>query len=98
MIHRERLTATHDGDFVVFLIGMRVNRPLQVHKWLPGAAAMPRMIRELRGQPASGFLHAEMWFSKTIVLVQYWRSLDQLLAYAAAQLGRRADTGRAGAG
>jgi len=27
MIHHERLTATIDGDFVVFLIGMRPNQP-----------------------------------------------------------------------
>jgi hypothetical protein len=48
MIHRERLTATIDGDFVVFLIGMRLNQPWKVHKWWPVAAAMPRMISELR--------------------------------------------------
>ncbi|WP_317202732.1 DUF4188 domain-containing protein [Janthinobacterium sp.] len=82
MIYRERLTATLDGDFVVFLIGMRINKPLMVHKWLPVAAAMPRMIRELSKQPELGFLHAEMWFSRTIILVQYWRSMEQLLAYA----------------
>jgi hypothetical protein len=35
MIHRERLTATIDGDFVVFLIGMRLNQPWKVHKWWP---------------------------------------------------------------
>jgi len=23
-----------------------------------------------------------MWFSRTIILVQYWRSMDQLMAYA----------------
>ena len=82
MIHRERLTATIDGDFVVFLIGMRFNQPWKVHKWWPVAAAMPRMISELRRQPELGFLHAEMWFSRTIIQVQYWRSIDQLLAYA----------------
>lgn len=82
MIHRDRLTATIDGDFVVFLIGMRVNQPWKVHKWWPVATAMPRMIGELRRQPELGFLHAEMWFSRTIILVQYWRSMDQLLAYA----------------
>lgn len=82
MIHTERLTATIDGDFVVFLIGMRINKPLRVHKWLPVATAMPRMIQELRRRPELGFLHAEMWFSRTIILVQYWRSMEQLLAYA----------------
>ena len=82
MIHRERLTATLEGDFVVFLIGMRINHPLKVHKWLPVATAMPRMIKELYRQPELGFIHAEMWFARTIILVQYWRSMEQLLAYA----------------
>jgi len=82
MIRRERLTAKMEGDFVVFLIGMRINQPLKVHKWLPVAAAMPRMIKELYRQPERGFLHAEAWFSRTIVVLQYWRSMEQLLAYA----------------
>ena len=85
MIHRERLTATIDGDFVVFLIGMRLNQPWKVHKWWPVASAMPRMLSELQRQPELGLLHAEMWFSRTIILVQYWRSMDQLLAYAASK-------------
>lgn len=82
MIHRERLTATIDGDFVVFLIGMRLNQPWKVNKWWPVAAAMPRMISELRRQPELGLLNAEMWFSRTLIMVQYWRSMDQLMAYA----------------
>lgn len=82
MISRERLSATIDGDFVVFLIGMRLNQPWRVHKWWPVATAMPRMISELQRQPELGFLHAEMWFSRTIILVQYWRSMEQLLSYA----------------
>lgn len=82
MIHHERLTASIDGDFVVFLIGMRLNQPWKVHKWWPVASAMPRMISELRRQPELGLLHAEMWFSRTIILVQYWRSMDQLMRYA----------------
>jgi hypothetical protein len=82
MIHRERLTANLQGEFVVFLIGMRINRPLLVHKWWPVAVAMPRMLKELYRQPELGFLHAEMWFSRTIILLQYWRSTEQLLAYS----------------
>src|SRR5450631_1273706 len=82
MIRRERLTATLDGEFVVFLIGMRVNNPLKVHKWMPVAAAMPRMIKELSHHPEMGFLHAEMWFGRTTIMIQYWRSMEQLLAYA----------------
>jgi hypothetical protein len=67
---------------VVFLIGMRINQPWRVHRWWPVAQAMPRMLRELHSRPDSGLLHAEMWFSRTIIMVQYWRSMEQLLAYA----------------
>lgn len=82
MIRSERLTASLDGSFVVFLIGMRINQPLKIHKWLPVVTAMPRMIKELYQQPTLGFLHAETWFGRTTIMVQYWRSMEQLLAYA----------------
>ena len=82
MINKSRLTGTIEGDFVVFLIGMRVNQPLAVHKWGPVVMAMPRMIKELHRQPELGFLHAEMWFGRTTIMVQYWRSMEQLLDYA----------------
>jgi len=95
MIHRERLTASIEGDFVVFLIGMRINNPLKVHKWWPVAAAMPRMLRELNQHPELGFMHAETWFSRTIILVQYWRSMDQLLAYAKDRNGEHLPAWRA---
>jgi len=82
MLNKNRMTARLEGDFVVFLIGMRINKPLHVHKWLPVAAAMPRMIKELYRQPELGFLHAETWFARNMIMVQYWRSMEQLLAYA----------------
>jgi hypothetical protein len=85
MLHRERMTARLSGDFAVFLIGMRINKPLRVHKWLPVAKAMPAMLRELYTQPQLGLLSHEMWFSRTIILVQYWRSTEALLAYAKAR-------------
>lgn len=82
MIRRERLAAQIEGDFVVFLIGMRVNQPLKVHRWLPVVTAMSRMLGELHRQPELGLLHAEMWMGRTTIMVQYWRSMDQLLGYA----------------
>ena len=45
------MTAEVEGDFVVFLIGMRVNKPWKIHKWLPVFLAMPRMIKELKRTP-----------------------------------------------
>ena len=75
----KRVTAKIDGDFVVFLIGMRINRPWKLHKWLPVFRAMPRMIRELEQHPESGFLGHIMNLG---VIVQYWRSFEHLEAYA----------------
>jgi hypothetical protein len=74
-----RMAAEIEGDFVVFLIGMRINKPWKLHKWLPVFLAMPRMIKELRAQPESGFLGAILGVK---VIVQYWRSFEHLEAYA----------------
>ena len=78
----ERIAASFEEGFVVFMIGMRINNLLLVHKWLPVATAMPRMIKELYEKPELGFMHAEAWFGRTTMMVQYWRTLDQLLSYA----------------
>lgn len=84
-INPERMAAEIDGDFVVFLIGMRINKPWKVWKWLPVARAMPRMLIELAQQPDLGMLHARTHFGfPNIFLVQYWRSFDHLEAYARA--------------
>ncbi len=83
MIVRERMTAKLEGDFVVFLIGMRVNAPLKVWKWAPVAAAMPRMLIELGQQPDLGLLHARTFFGfPNIFVLQYWRSFEHLHRYA----------------
>jgi len=75
----KRVTAAIEGDFVVFLIGMRINKPWKLHKWVPVFRAMPRMIRELERAPESGFLGHIFGPG---VIVQYWRSFEQLEAYA----------------
>ena len=75
----KRVTAQMDGDFVVFLIGMRINKPWKIHKWLPVFRAMPKLIRELEQRPESGFLGHIL---STGLIVQYWRSFEHLEAYA----------------
>ena len=75
----QRMTSRIDGDFVVFLIGLRVNKPWKIHKWLPVFLAMPRMLKELAANPASEFWGHVM---SPRVIVQYWRSFDHLEAYA----------------
>ena len=75
-----RVTGRIDGDFVVFLIGMRINKPWKLHKWVPVARAMPKMLKELETAPAEvGFLgHTGLGR----IIVQYWRSFDHLERYA----------------
>lgn len=63
-IFKQRMTAVFnkegdkekDEEFVVFLIGMRINKWWKIHKWLPVAIAMPKMIKELYANPEMGLL------------------------------------------
>lgn len=78
-----RYTAQLDGPFVVFLISMRINRLLAVGKWLPVARAMRPMIVELLQHPEMGLLHAQtIFYRRGVAVVQYWRSFEQLEAFA----------------
>jgi hypothetical protein len=77
-----RRTGRIEGEFVVFLIGMRLNRWWKIHKWLGIPLAMARMQRELMANPELGFLGAEQWFGRTTIMVSYWRSSEHLMRYA----------------
>lgn len=82
-IHRERLTADPGGDFVVFLIGMRINAVRRVHQWVPVFRAMTRMLRELSEQRDSALLGFRARYGlRNLEVIQYWRSFDELRAYA----------------
>ncbi len=75
-----RVTAHIEGDFVVFLIGMRVNKPWKVHKWLPVFLAMPRMLKELKDKSEAGLLgyYSALLSPLRPMVVQYWRSFEHL--------------------
>jgi hypothetical protein len=82
-IHAGRYAAEMDGEFVVFIIGMRVNRLFAIHKWFPAFKAMGPMIRELYMNRDLGFLGTEYFLSwRGVTLLQYWRSYEQLEKYA----------------
>ncbi|WP_042939750.1 DUF4188 domain-containing protein, partial [Rhodococcus sp. AW25M09] len=82
-VHAGRYTAEVDDDFVVFIIGMRINKFWKVHKWIRPFVAMPRMLRELRSHPEKGLLCARASMGgRTVTVVQYWRSFDELEAFA----------------
>ncbi|SFM44443.1 protein of unknown function [Paenibacillus sp. 1_12] len=78
-----RYTARMEGDFVVFLIGMRVNRLWAVHKWLPVFLAMGPMVRELYTNRKLGFRGTEFMLGwRSVHLLQYWDSYEQQESYA----------------
>ncbi|MEO8149804.1 MAG: DUF4188 domain-containing protein [Bacteroidia bacterium] len=78
----ERKTVIMEDEFVVFLIGMRINKLWKINKWWPVAMAMPKMLKELYANREYGFLSAESWFGRTTILVQYWESFEKLDSYA----------------
>lgn len=78
----QRMTVDMEGDFVVFLIGMRVNKFWKLGKWMPVAMAMVRMLKELSQKPESGFLGFQRAGKFPGVMIQYWRSFEHLEAYA----------------
>jgi hypothetical protein len=85
-IVEKRVCAEMDGGFVVFLIGMRINKPWKFWKWGPVATAMPKMLIELAQQPELGLLHARSHFGfRDAMVVQYWKSFEALEAYAKAR-------------
>ncbi len=70
-------------EVVVFLIGMRVNRWRSVRRWTWVARQMPAMLRSLARQPDSPLLGFRSWVSgRNLMTVQYWRSAEELGAFA----------------
>ncbi|GAA1347137.1 DUF4188 domain-containing protein [Falsarthrobacter nasiphocae] len=70
-------------DVTVFLIGMRANRLHRPDLYVPVARAFMRMTDHLEGRPETGFLGHELWLGRTTISVQYWRSPEDLQAFAA---------------
>jgi Domain of unknown function (DUF4188) len=76
-----RLTAEIDGDFVVFLIGARFDKLHLARSLvdLGGRRGMKHMLDYLVARPEKGLLAYEMGIP---TIVQYWRSFEQLEAFA----------------
>lgn len=79
-IYKQKMTVEMEGEFVVFIIGMRVNKPWKVHKWWPAFIAMPRMLKELSASSDLGLLGYRL--VNLFTVVQYWRSFEHLEAFA----------------
>ena len=81
-----RFTAKTEQPFVVFLIGMRINKLWAVHKWVPVSMAMGPMLKTLYEHPEHGFLGGEtIMYWRGVGLFTYWRSFDDLHRFAHAK-------------
>lgn len=81
-LRQGRWTAEIDGDFVVFLIGARVNSKFQAVKALMdlgGRRGMNHMLKYLTEHPEKGLLGFE---TAGFTVIQYWRSFEHLEAFA----------------
>lgn len=93
-IHHSHVHHSHDfdGDLAVFLIGLRINKPWRPDLWVPSLSAMGPMLAELHRARAAaergegehpGFLgHRTLLALHGPTVVQYWRSVDDIYAYA----------------
>ena len=81
-INEGRWTADIEGDFVVFMIGARINplRAVTALIDLGGRRGLNHMLKYLTEHPEKGLLGYESFGLTTTV--QYWRSFELLEAFA----------------
>lgn len=84
-IFNGRYTAQIEGDFVVFLIGARINswRKLLKLGWI--GEANSAMFRVLEANPEYGYLGGEAFtrnFFRESITISYWRSYEHLERFA----------------
>lgn len=69
-------------EVVVFLIGMRINKPWKLRRWRTAVVAMPKMLSYLQQHPDKGLLGYHMSLFPAVIIVQYWRSFEDLERFA----------------
>ncbi len=84
---RGRFTTRNDEPLVLFTFGLRVNRLRAVRSWWPVLRTVRPMFAELAKGPdggAPGLLEGRVQprGAREIAVVQYWRSLEELLEFA----------------
>ena len=77
-----RVSGEIEGEFVLFLIGVRLNKPWKLN-WLPLLGQCRVCARNSTKSPNLGMMHYRVHFGfPNTMVVQYWRSFEQLTAYA----------------
>jgi hypothetical protein len=81
-VNQGRRGAQIEGDFVVFLIGARLDKlhPIRSLRDLGGMRGMPYMLKYLSEHPEKGLLGYETY--GLTMNVQYWRSFEHLERFA----------------
>jgi len=89
MAHRpQRTTGVIDGEFVVFLIGLHVNKVWRPDRWMSAVLAGRAMDKELRADPATGLLDSRLVLTgRGPMFIQIWRDFAALERYAQAPDG-----------
>jgi hypothetical protein len=74
-----RLLADMEGEFLVFVVELRIHQWWRFGKWYPTVIAMGRMLTELMKNPEFGLLHFEYWFAfRRQLFLMYWRSYEHM--------------------
>ncbi|WP_434530111.1 DUF4188 domain-containing protein (plasmid) [Haloarcula sp. NS06] len=80
----ERMAAEIDGECVIYINGMRLNKLRALPKYLHAGLEAGRMFKRLEADPDSGFLGylpAYMGL-RSGAAIQYWRSLEDIRRFA----------------
>lgn len=79
-----RNVADVEGDLVIYISGMRLNRLRSFPQWIAAGRKLAEMFDRLEGDPESGFLGYLPAFVglRTGAAIQYWRSLADLRRFA----------------
>ena len=78
-----RVSAAHEDEFVVFVLGARAHKLWRPDVWVPVATSFVRMIRWLERHPAEGLLGSSYcWVHGSLGAIQYWSDYDSLERFA----------------
>jgi hypothetical protein len=88
-LQASRVMAEAPDGTVLFIVGMHINQCWSVHRWVPVALGMRRMLDELVRNRDLGLLGKPRIFTsgRLIVVIQYWKSFEALEAYARSDAG-----------
>ena len=82
MIERGRFLVRLEKGWVLFVMGVRVNRWWKIWSWWPVLRTFKKILKELRLKPELGLLNIEVFWGNPVVTLQVWRSYEDLVSFA----------------